>query len=147
MKRILMSVLFSFLVAGAAIAQPPVDYTLLCVEGEGALIIGTASLVEDVLHVALVEGWQDCDGTIYAGEYVVDITTDDEGVVTVTFGEKSNEMSGDAVQVPQEALDGMVRAQTERAEAFTNAARGAEAAAAAEENAPDLPDAAKDRRP
>lgn len=137
MTRIL-AVLFSLLVIGTAVAQPPVDYTLLC-DGE---IIGTASYVGGELHVAVVAG-ATCDGVLSVAEDdTLDLTLEwGDGVLAVTIDDMSGEpVSGPAIEVPQQAIDGMVGAARNRTAAAERRGHGQEnSAAKREQHQPERP--------
>lgn len=129
---------------GAAAAQPPVDYTLLCTEHveelEDAVPIGVATVVDGQLHVWLSAGWA-CEDTVVAVALrddtdVIEVTVDTEhGVVTLTFGDEEAALSSEATALPQQAIDGMTNAHARRTAAFEQRGRGAETAAAAREAA------------
>ncbi len=124
MKRFLIGLLF-LAAFGMALAQPPVDYQLSCeIEGE-LTVIGVVSIVEDNVRVAVLEGVM-CDAVLVTPEGApFEATLElEEGVlvVTLTFDDdyfddpESIEWTLD--EVPQEALDGMLRAQKNRAMAM-----------------------------
>ena len=140
MTRFLLFALFSFLVAGMATAQPPVDYVLQCDED----VIGVVSLVDGELHAAMVAGETCAEGVLIAvvgdEEFTFSIDIDDHGVVTITVFldlDDVDGMSATAVVVPQEAIAGMLTAQVKRAAAM-------ERATLARERRPELPDVAAD---
>lgn len=144
--RILIPLLFSFLLAGAAAAQPPVDYTILC---DGA-IIGAASFVDGELRVALVEDWT-CDGEVSVAQHedLVVTIVEVDGVWMLAIGDGGpDDPMAFVEEVPSQAIAGMVTAQERRAPAFAREARGHEQSAAAiEEHRPSLPEAAGGGRP
>jgi len=135
----LLAALVSLLIIGTAAAQPPVDATLLC-DGE---VIGTASYVDGELHVALLVG-ATCEGeqTVAQDGSTYTLERDEAtGVVTVTIGE----LSAAAIEVPQQALDGMVGATEHRAAAAEHRGRGEETSAAKRaEHQPERPDRPED---
>jgi hypothetical protein len=154
--RILISLLLSLLIAGTAAAQPPVDYTLVCDDGESQFVIGAASFVDGALRVSLVDG-ATCDGTVFVAQdttLIVTLTVVD-GVVTVTIADaeadpefESEVRTAEAKELPPQAIAGMVTAQENRASAFAREGRGDEqSAAATDEHGPDLPEAAGRGRP
>ena len=120
MKRFLIGLLF-LAAFGMALAQPPADYQLWC----GEEIIGVVSITEDNVHVAVLEGVM-CDAVDVTPEGAPFEATLElvEGVlvVTLTFDDdyfddpESVELTLD--EVPQEALDGMLLAQKNRAMAM-----------------------------
>jgi hypothetical protein len=148
-RRVFAALLLT-LVVGTAAAQPPVDYTLLCDD----VVIGAVSYVDGAYHVVLLAG-ATCDPDLLsiAEDETMDVTLerDAEGVVTVTIGEDGATVLVD--EVPQQALDGVRGAHANRAVA----GHGQETAAAMRDLhqpelperpvVPDLPEAAKDRRP
>ena len=138
MKPLLLLALLSFLVTGMATAQPPVDYVLLC----GDEPIGVVSVVDGELHAAVIAGATCEDGelAISGHGFYVTLTVDEDGVVhvEVDFDEGDDtSMSATAVVVPQQAVDGMLRAHENRAAAM-------ERAALAREGRPELPEATAD---
>ena len=134
MKRTLITLMF-LATFGVALAGPPVDYQLVCGEGEEAPLVGVASLVDDQLHVALIEGAiEECDDGVYGvldGEtlftvsYFLDGEADDvqvefygtEYLPTLTYAE-----------VPDVAVEGMLGAHRLRQAAFERAAQAREQA-------------------
>jgi hypothetical protein len=142
MRRVFSSLVF-VLVWGAAMAQPPVDYTLVCDDE----VVGTASYVDGELHVAWSEGVT-CEGTLSVAQdsdLIVAIDTDADGRTTVTITDVDGSVSGVAEELPQVAVDGMATAQENRAEAGTDADEAAEAAAEGEASASDRAEEAADR--
>lgn len=147
MKRILLGILF-LAAFGMALAGPPVDYQLYCeVEGElGEGPIGVASLVEEQLHVALVDGALEAcdvvDGFVTVAGYPqgVDPTDPDtEASFFLTFDEAyafvpdvDPQFETTIDEVPQVAIEGKLGAMQNRAEAFQ---RAEEARARAKERA------------
>ena len=141
--RTLISLLFSFALTGAAAAQPPVDYTLVC----DGVVIGAASYVDGELRVALIEGETCAEGTVSVAQHpdlnvVIGVV---DGVVTVTFVDDDSTIV--AKELPSQAIAGMVTAQERRAPAFAREARGHEPSAAAIEHRPERPEAVGGRRP
>jgi hypothetical protein len=107
MHRVVLLFFMSIFV-GLAVAQPPVDYVLVC----GDEVIGAASFVDEEWHVAVVVG-ATCDGTLslIGPEDELDVVLDSyAGLVMVTIGE----VVVIADEVPQPALDGMLTAQGNR---------------------------------
>ena len=142
MKTFVMSVLLSFMLTSMATAQPPIDHVLLC----GDEVIGVLSIVDGEVHAALVEGATCEAGELFAVagevEYAVTLTIDDDGVlieVSIELEADADPMTAEAAVVPQEALDGMLKARENRAAAFERAAHGGE-------GRPDLPAAASHER-
>jgi hypothetical protein len=142
MKRILLGTLL-LAAFGLALAGPPVDYQLYCVVEDvaGDEPIGVASLVDDQLHVALIDGaLAECEGTVVGmaeGEPVFTVTVftfDESGELTdfqVAFTEDETlQPSTNAEELPAVAIEGMLGAQQNRADAFRMAeearARGEE---------------------
>ena len=157
MKTFVMSVLLSFMLTSMATAQPPIDHVLLC----GDEVIGVLSIVDGEVHAALVEGATCEAGELFAVagdvEYAVTLTIDDDGVlieVSIELEADADPMPAEAVVVPPEALDGMLKARENRTAAFERAAHGGEgrpelpAAATHErgEERPELPEAATEER-
>jgi hypothetical protein len=137
MKRTLITTLFLTLL-GLALAAPPVDVRLVCGEGEDAPLIGVASLVEDQLHVALIDGALEActegvygvaDGaTVFAMSYtLVDGELTD---VDVAFEDAAYAPTLTYAQLPEVAVEGKLGAQQNREAAF---ARAEDARARAEE--------------
>ncbi len=126
MKRTWISAAFLVL-AGMALAQPPVDYELYCGEGDEAPLIGVASVTADHVHVALLAG-ATCDDIVVAPEagFTVAIAADALGDATVTVAFDDPEVDAEVTvnQVPQVALDGMLGAHKLRAAAMERAAWG-----------------------
>lgn len=142
MRRVFSSLVF-VLVWGAAMAQPPVDYTLVCDDE----VVGTASHVDGELHVAWSEGVT-CEGTLSVAQdsdLIVAVDTDADGRTTVTITDVDGSVSGVAEELPQVAVDGMATAQENRAEAGTDADEAAEVAAEDEANAREDAEEAADR--
>ena len=117
MKRFLIGLLF-LAAFGMALAQPPVDYQLWC----GEEIIGVVSITEDNVHVAVLAEvtCDDPDGVVVTPEEApFEFEFTDDGV-RLDFGDGvALVLAPDAyAAVPQEALDGMLRAQKNRAMAM-----------------------------
>lgn len=150
MKNVWMGMVWMVLL-GAAMAQAPEDYTLLC-DGD---VFGTAAYVDGELRVALSEGVT-CEGTVSVGQdgdLIVTLELADDGatLVTITDLEGSVSAVAEAGEVPQVAIDGMATAQEQRAEAgaeadtSANAEEGAENAEDGIENAADAASTAADK--
>jgi len=120
MKRFLIGLLF-LAAFGMALAQP-VDYQLSCdIDGEPT-VIGVVSVVEDNYHVAVLAGVI-CDPVVVTpvdAPFTVELELDAEGdlVVTLYFDDPAYVFELTLVEVPQEALAGMQRAQELRAMAM-----------------------------
>jgi hypothetical protein len=132
MKRTLIT-LMSMAVFGMALAGPPVDVQLVCGETEDAPIIGVASLVEDQLHLSVIDGALEAclDGVfgVADGATVFTVTPllDEAGAITdvqVTFAEdEAYAPSLSYATVPEVAVEGMLGAQRNRAAAQERAAQ------------------------
>lgn len=140
MKRTLIITTFLVLF-GMALAGPPADVQLLCGEGEDAFLVGVASLVEDQLRVALIDGaLEACTDGVYGvadGATVFTVsTTVVEGVITdvqVAFdADPEYAPTLTYVELPEVAVQGKLGAQQNRDAAFH---RAAEARARASEHA------------
>jgi hypothetical protein len=125
-KRLLGAAFALVLLAGAAMAQPPVDYALACDD----VMIGVATVVDGRLEVALIEGaWCAEDATLLA----VPVSGDadaievqlgfDDGAITVWF-EVFDELVAVAKELPRQAVEGMANAHRLRAAAFVRRAPG-----------------------
>jgi hypothetical protein len=141
MRTFLSTVLLA--AVGVAAAAMPVDYQLVCGEGEDAYLVGVASLVEDQLHVALIDGaLETCvdgvtgvtaDGLSFSVEYTVeDGVVVDLQVVFEDEGDGAYAPNLTYEELPEVAVEGMLGAQQNRAEAQE---RAAEARENAEDNA------------
>ncbi len=137
MKRVLLT-LMCLTTFGMAVAGPPVDVQLVCGEGEDAPLVGVASLVEDQLHVALIEGALDAcadgvygvadDATVFTVSFVVvDGVLDDVQVVFVADPEFVPALT--YAEVPEVAALGKLGAQQNRAMAHERATQARERAA------------------
>lgn len=139
MKRTLITATFLALFS-MAFAGPPVDVQLTCGEGEDAPLVGVASLVEDQVHVALIDGalaacvdgvFAVADGaTLFTVTYTVD---PDSGAITdvqVAFDDPDDLPELTYQEVPEVAVEGKLGAQQNRAAARE---RAAEARAHADE--------------
>ena len=122
MKRTLFTLMF-LATFGMALAGPPVDYQLVCGTGEDAPLVGVASLVEDQLHVALIDGALEAciDGAygVADGATVFTVsTTLEDGVVTdvqVAFDADPEYVPAlTYIEVPQVAVEGKLGAQQNR---------------------------------
>ena len=140
MKRTLLTLMF-LATFGMALAGPPVDYQLVCGTGEDAPLVGVASLVEDKLNVALIDGaLEACIDGVYGvanGTTAFTVsTTLEDGVLTdvqVVFDEDPEYVPAMTyTEVPQVAVDGKLGAQQNREAARE---RATEARARAEERA------------
>ncbi len=137
MKRTLMTTLFLTLF-GMALAGPPVDVRLVCGEGEDAPLVGVASLVEDQLHVALIDGaLEACTEGVYgvtdgATVFTLSYTLVDGAIadVDVAYEDAAYEPTLTYAEVPEVAVEGKLGAQQNREAAFE---RAADARARAEE--------------
>ncbi len=137
MKRTLFTLMF-LATFGMALAGPPVDVQLVCGTDEDAALVGVASLVEDQLHVALIDGALEActagvygvvDGaTVFTVSYLlVDGVVDD---VQVVFEEDSTyEPALTYGEVPEVAVEGKLGAQQNRAMARERATQARERAA------------------
>ena len=136
MKRTLFTLMF-LATFGMALAGPPVDVQLVCGEGEDAPLVGVASLVEDQLHVALIDGALEAcvDGvygvtggaTLFTVNYtLLDGIVDD---VQVVFDEESTDVpSITFAEVPEVAVEGKLGAQQNREAASERATQARERA-------------------
>jgi hypothetical protein len=136
MKRTLIT-LMSVAVFGMALAGPPVDVQLVCGEAEDAPIIGVASLVEDRLHLSVIDGALEAclDGVFGVADGTTVFTvayTLEDGVasgVQVTFAEdEAYAPKLSYATVPEVAVEGMLGAQRNRAAAAERAAQARERA-------------------
>jgi len=137
MKRILLSTLF-LAAFGLALAGPPVDYQLYCAVDNvvGDEPIGVASLVDDQLHVALIDGaFTECIesggsvGGVIDGVIAFELTFDEEAGFLVEFSvtepdELYEPATTSVEELPAVAIVGMLGAQQNRAEAFQRAEAG-----------------------
>lgn len=137
MKRTLITLMLLTLF-GMALAGPPVDVRLVCGEGEDAPLVGVASLVEDQLHVALIDGaLEACTDGVYgvadgATVFAMSYTLVD-GVLTdvdVAYEDAAYAPTLTYAELPEVAVEGKLGAQQNREAAFE---RAAEARARAEE--------------
>jgi hypothetical protein len=133
--------LFSLLMIGTAVAQPPVDYTLQC---DNEDIIGIASFVDGEFHVAVLAGTTCTEGTLLEDGRTFSIVIDEvTGVVTISIFDSNETLAAievEAIEVPQQALDGMLDAAQNRAAAGERRGQGQETAAAKRaEHQPALP--------
>jgi len=136
MKRTLITLMFLALF-GMALAGPPVDVQLVCGEGEDAPLVGVASLVEDQLHVSLIDGaLEACVDGVYGvadGETVFTLSyTVVDGAVTdvqVAFGADPEYLPTlTFAEVPEVAVEGKLGAQRNREAAFERATQARERA-------------------
>lgn len=136
MKRTLFTLMF-LATFGMAFAGPPVDVQLVCGTGEDPALVGVASLVEDQLHVALIDGaLEECTEGVYgiadgATVFTVSYTLED-GVVTdvqVVFdADPAYAPTLSYAEVPQVAVEGKLGAQQNREAAFERATQARERA-------------------
>jgi hypothetical protein len=131
MKRTLSTLMFLALI-GMVLAGPPVDYQLVCGEGPDAPVVGVASLVEDGLRVAYVEGaLETCVDGIFGvldGERVFTLSVTPEGAVAVAFDDAAYAPELTYDEVPEVAVQGMLGAQQNRANARASAMEARERA-------------------
>lgn len=145
MKRTLFTLMF-LATFGMALAGPPVDVQIVCGTGEDASLVGVASLVEDQLHVALIDGaLEACDENLGVYGIADDATvftvsyTLEDGVVTdvqVAFdADPAYEPTLTYAEVPEVAVLGKLGAQQNRAMARERATQAHEQATQARERA------------
>lgn len=113
MQRIFLSTIL-LLALGAAAAQAPDEYTLLC----GDEVIGSVTVTEAELDAAVLEDFT-CSGEISIAEDETLIVTleREDGDVTVTVTGIDGSVSGKAEELPDEAVDGREVAEEARADA------------------------------
>ena len=140
MYRVLL-LFFIAVFVGLAAAQPPQDYTVMCGEAE----IGVASFIDGEWHFALVIG-ETCYGQLQLvdmdeGPYEgVEFELLEDGTVLVK-DEAGDTVMVRTITVPQHALDGMVRAQQNRAHSYAGGREESEVAdAMAVEHPPERPE-------
>jgi hypothetical protein len=133
MTRILIGLLFTAML-GVAFAGPPIDFEVVCGEGEQAPLVGVLSLVEDRAHLALLPDFACEDDLVVVAvgdsELEVGLTWDvDTQTWSLVVGETTYESDAvKVVTVPPEAIAGMLAAHRQRTAAFERAAANRERA-------------------
>lgn len=126
MTRILIALLFTAML-GTAFAGPPIDFEVVCGEGEEAPLVGVLSLVEGRAHLALLPDvvCEDVYVVTAVGDSELDVGLawdTDTQTWSIVVGETTYEGAAlKVVTVPPEAIAGMLEAHRRRAAAFERA--------------------------